>query len=40
MTCEAMWMFASFHSTSLPFIQIFPVPENAMPSSFEFLRKA
>jgi hypothetical protein len=25
-----MWMFASFHSTSLPFIQILPVPGNAM----------
>src|SRR5580765_5767226 len=30
MTWVAMWMFASFHSTSLPFIQILPVPENAM----------
>src|ERR1700681_1655631 len=30
MTWVAMWMFASFHSTSLPFIQILPVPANAM----------
>src|ERR1700720_4654789 len=28
MTCEAMWIVASFHSTSLPFIQILPVPGN------------
>jgi hypothetical protein len=28
--CEAMWMLASFQSTSLPFIQILPVPGNAI----------
>src|SRR5439155_18587592 len=30
MTCDATWMVASFHSTSSPFIQILPVPENAI----------
>ena len=25
-----MWIVASFHSTSLPFIQILPVPGNAI----------
>src|SRR5687767_515544 len=28
--CEAMWIVASFHSTSFPFIQIVPVPGKAM----------
>src|ERR1700704_2985650 len=28
MTCEAIWIVASFHSISLPFIQILPVPGN------------
>src|SRR5581483_11657952 len=32
MTCEATWIVASFHSTSWPFIQILPVPGNAMTS--------
>src|SRR6185295_6333579 len=32
MTCDAMWMVASFHSTSLPFIQILPVPGNPIES--------
>src|SRR5207253_2662277 len=30
MTCDAMWMFASAQSTSDPFIQILPVPANAI----------
>jgi hypothetical protein len=30
MTCEATWIVASFQSTIDPFIQIFPVPANAM----------
>src|SRR5256885_6616289 len=30
MTCVAMWTFASFQSTILPFIQILPEPGNAM----------
>src|SRR6187402_557176 len=30
MTCEATWMVASFQSTISPFIQILPVPANAM----------
>src|SRR5471032_3602788 len=33
MTWVAMWMFASFQSTSVPFIQILPVPENAMTNA-------
>src|SRR4051812_5384428 len=28
--CEATWMFASFQSTSVPFIQILPVPGKAI----------
>src|SRR4029079_6197210 len=30
MTCDATWIVASFQSTIDPFIQIFPVPANAM----------
>src|ERR1700682_5021421 len=44
MTCEAMWIVASFHSTSLPFIQILPVPGNPIrlapyddSNAFDFL---
>src|SRR5215468_5446527 len=35
MTCVAMWMLASFHSTNLPFIQILPVPGNAITAPYE-----
>src|SRR5512145_2858991 len=34
MMCEAMWMLASFQSTNVPFIQILPVPGNAITAPF------
>src|SRR6188768_622123 len=33
-----MWMLASAQSTSLPFIQILPVPGNAAPDMFGYSR--
>ena len=33
-TCEAMWILASAQSTSVPFIQILPVPGNDICCSF------
>jgi hypothetical protein len=32
-----MWMLASRHSTSLPFIQILPVPGNPINAPYEVI---
>jgi hypothetical protein len=43
MTCEATWIVASFQSTSVPFIQILPVPGKAIyacSSTLDFIALA